>query len=353
MLRLGIIPDFREENWPSMDLVADKLLDEIRCGKGGENQARIALPAFQKALHARYCRFLGSRGIAYNADRLLNRMRDYPRHLAKTAPGFACYHVCDHAYANVVHVLPPEKTGVFCHDLDTFRCLFDPEKEPRPRWFKAMMRSVLGGLQKAAVVFHTTAEIRRQIVVRGIVDEARASFKRRWAISSGYAQNDDGTDAANPILARLNGRPFILHVGSCIPRKRIDILLNLAAELFRLHPQLCLVKVGDAFTPEQCALLVKLNLKGHVIETGRLAERELAGLYRHAVAVVQPSDAEGFGLPVIEALACGSPVVASAIPTLMEAGGDAATYCPVGAVDAWVTESSTESCRNPPTARSA
>jgi len=61
----------------------------------------------------------------------------------------------------------------------------------------------------------------------------------------------------------------------------------------------------------------------------------LAGLYRQAVMVLQPSDAEGFGLPVIEAMAGGCPVVASDIAPLREAGGTVSEYCPVGDVEAW------------------
>jgi glycosyltransferase involved in cell wall biosynthesis len=51
--------------------------------------------------------------------------------------------------------------------------------------------------------------------------------------------------------------------------------------------------------------------------------------------VLVPSEAEGFGLPIIEALACGAPVVASDLPVLREVGADACTYCPVGQVEAW------------------
>ena len=66
-----------------------------------------------------------------------------------------------------------------------------------------------------------------------------------------------------------------------------------------------------------------------------LTRAELAEVYRRAAVVLVPSEAEGFGLPVIEALACGAAVVASDIPALREAGGPAAVYAPVGDVGAW------------------
>jgi glycosyltransferase involved in cell wall biosynthesis len=58
-------------------------------------------------------------------------------------------------------------------------------------------------------------------------------------------------------------------------------------------------------------------------------------VYRRAALVLQPSSAEGFGLPVVEAMACGTAVVASDLPVLREVGGDAADYCQVGDVGAW------------------
>src|SRR5439155_21990059 len=62
----------------------------------------------------------------------------------------------------------------------------------------------------------------------------------------------------------------------------------------------------------------------------------IADLYRRAAAVLMPSESEGFGLPVAEALACGAPVIASDISVLREVGGDAAIYCPLADVPTWI-----------------
>ena len=62
----------------------------------------------------------------------------------------------------------------------------------------------------------------------------------------------------------------------------------------------------------------------------------LAAIYRRAALLLQTSDREGFGLPVAEAMTCGTPVVASDLPALREVGGPATTYCPVGDVERWI-----------------
>ena len=64
--------------------------------------------------------------------------------------------------------------------------------------------------------------------------------------------------------------------------------------------------------------------------------RPLAALYRRAALVLQPSEAEGFGLPLAEAMACGAPLLVSDLPVLREVAGDVASYSPVGDVPAWV-----------------
>src|SRR5207245_5954198 len=158
--RLAVLPDFPEEQWPSMDLCAEMLLAGL-AQQPGQAGVRRFLPPYRRCFSA--VPLLGRSSTGRNADRLLNRLWWYPRAVRSIRSHFSAFHVVDHSYANLVHALPPERTGVFCHDLDAFRCLLEPKAEPRPRWFKAQARHVLRGLERARVVFHSTGLVRRQI----------------------------------------------------------------------------------------------------------------------------------------------------------------------------------------------
>jgi glycosyltransferase involved in cell wall biosynthesis len=113
------------------------------------------------------------------------------------------------------------------------------------------------------------------------------------------------------------------------------VLLDVVAAVRETVPDLRLVKVGGEWSADHRQRIARLGLAGAITHKCGLTRVELAEVYRRAAVVLVPSGAEGFGLPVIEALACGAAVVASEIPALREAGGPAAMYAPVGDVGAW------------------
>jgi glycosyltransferase involved in cell wall biosynthesis len=332
--RLAIIPDYREEDWASMDLCADMLTKYLQKEHNTVFDVQSICPPFSWRI--KHIPKLGEKGFAYNSDRLLNRFWDYPQYLKKKVNEFDLFHVSDHSYAQLVHVLPPERTGVFCHDIDAFRSLLEPTIEPRPAWYKKMSRRILTGLQKAAVVFYSTTPIKNQIEHYNLLDSSRL-VHAPYGISSEFSlidQANQGTE--RDILKQVSETPFLLHVGSCIPRKRIDILLEVFAEVRKSHPELRLVKVSGDWTNDQLAQINQLGLEQSIVYLKGLTRSQIATLYQKATLVLLTSEAEGFGLPVIEALACGAIIVASDIPVLREVGGLAATYCPVGNISTWV-----------------
>jgi glycosyltransferase involved in cell wall biosynthesis len=102
-----------------------------------------------------------------------------------------------------------------------------------------------------------------------------------------------------------------------------------------VQPDTRLIRAGGQFTAEQRVRARDLGLLDAIVVLPFVDRATLAAVYRRSALLVMPSEREGFGLPLLESLACGTPVVASDIPALREVGADAVTYCAVGDVDAW------------------
>jgi glycosyltransferase involved in cell wall biosynthesis len=121
-------------------------------------------------------------------------------------------------------------------------------------------------------------------------------------------------------------RQFILAVASISPHKNIGTLIRAFAQVQRMWPDLRLALVGmktcHAKALEQ--LVHNLSLDAQVHFLGRISDMELAKLYRRARVLVFPSLYEGFGLPLLEAMACGCPVIASNRSSMPEVCEDAA-----------------------------
>jgi glycosyltransferase involved in cell wall biosynthesis len=104
------------------------------------------------------------------------------------------------------------------------------------------------------------------------------------------------------------------------------------AEAKKTFPDAVLLRVGGPLTADQQALAQRLGVDASVVAFPFLEDRILAAVYRKSTLLLLPSDREGFGLPLLEAMACGLPVIASDLPALKEVGGEAALYSAAGDV---------------------
>lgn len=219
-------------------------------------------------------------------------------------------------------VLPGTPTLLTVHDLSFIR---DPESSPlalRNYLNRVVPRSVaraghvLADSQatKDDLVALYGAPADKVSVLYGGVDERFRPVK----------------DAARLAAARskygLGDAPFILAVSTLQPRKNHLRLIRAFASLAARHPSLLLVIAGgkgwlyDAIFSE----VQRLGLVERVRFPGFVADADLPALYSAAGALAYPSLYEGFGLPVLEAMACGTPAVVSTAPCLPEVAGEAA-----------------------------
>jgi glycosyltransferase involved in cell wall biosynthesis len=121
---------------------------------------------------------------------------------------------------------------------------------------------------------------------------------------------------------------FILFVGTVEPRKNLLTLVRAFEELTRrtslLRPQLVIAGKKGWLTEELYTLIEASGLSRRILFTGYVTDEDLASLYSSCRVCVYPSLYEGFGLPPLEAMSCGAPVITSRIPVIMETVGDAA-----------------------------
>ena len=315
-----------------MDLVADMLLEMLPSVSGGD----IAAVRLRPPMIRRWTRLpvVGGGSRARLGDRLTGRLWDYPRWLRLRRADFDVFHIVDHSYAHLVRELPAERTIVTCNDTDAFEAARDGAAL-RLGPSRLLAAHVLDGISRASHVACISEATRQDLIATGRVDPSRTSVEYLGAHPTCTPAPDATADA--DIDRQLGARGFeVVHVSSTIARKRIDVLLEMFSRFREMQPDARLVRVGGALTREQQQLAVHLNVIDSLVQLPFLERPQLAAVYRRASVVVLPSDREGFGLPVVEAMACGTPVIVSDIQALREVGGAAAMYAAPGDVPRWV-----------------
>ena len=136
--------------------------------------------------------------------------------------------------------------------------------------------------------------------------------------------------AAPEALAIDLTRPYVLFVGGRQHYKNFDGALHGFASSGLAQQGLHLVCTGSPFSADEQAAIHRLGLSKQVLGTGPLDRASLVTLYRHAHCLLYASKFEGFGMPVLEAMTLGCPVVASECTSIPEVAGDAALLVPDG-----------------------
>jgi glycosyltransferase involved in cell wall biosynthesis len=256
----------------------------------------------------------------------LYRVRAFRRLLAQLDAGvfFSPYHPFTPLFAScpIVSVV---------HD-----CIF----EENPDFAGGRLRQLAYGLLSRVSLARASAVTVPSLATANAVRRYYPSVATTEVVSNGVSIQLPGiADNASVEEARHHfGLPnrYVLHVGARRPHKNQQLLLDVLA---RLDPSISLVLVGDRdprMKDHVGERIRQLGLADRVLELQNVADRFMGALYSGAEVFLFPSFVEGYGIPPLEAMASGTPVVASAIPALAETCGDGAILASPYDPDEWV-----------------
>lgn len=237
-------------------------------------------------------------------------------------------HITSQDLAYLLELVKLEKTIVTCHDLIPW--VYDNNR--LPTW-KLNMR----GLKKADRII-TISEYSKSDIIRHVeYPEDQISIAPPAVDHSSYYVNRN-----REIVKRFgikDTEKVILYVGSEQPRKNVPFLLEALSQLKKKLPEIKLLKIGTPQVPGVREKLLKLietlGLQQEVIFAGYVSESDLTKYYNAANLFVFPTLYEGFGLPPLESMACGTPVISSNVTSLPEVVGDSAITIDPYDVDAF------------------
>lgn len=224
---------------------------------------------------------------------------------------------------DLVHSLdlvpPPTRLPlvVTVHDLVTSEhpSLHDPRAQ-------RMQREQRSALARAATILTVSRAVAETLISLGIGEDKI------------HVTPNGLTRLPEPAASPLGGEPFILAVGTLEPRKGHKVLINALAASGVAGVGLVFAGPTAGRADELERLAQQLGIGERLRILGRVDDAVLAGLYRDAKLLCMPSLGEGFGLPVLEAMAAGLPVVASDLPAIREVAGDAAVLVAPGDAEA-------------------
>ncbi len=234
------------------------------------------------------------------------------------------------------HADGPIRAVTTIHDLIPLRF---PDHAPKSKKARVMpiFRTLLREAARRSTCILTVSNTSR----RDIIELLKAPPERVRPVYNGVADVflQAGQQAAAPADAPPESPRTLLYVGRADPYKNITTLLHALARLRRdegMNVRLRIAGSPDPRYPEPAALAATLGIADAVEWTGYLTDDALVSAYRHADLLVHPSRYEGFGLQILEAMACGTPVLSSNAGSLPEVVGDAGRLVPPDDTDAFV-----------------
>lgn len=239
------------------------------------------------------------------------------------------YHVCDHSNAYYMRSLPATWSSITCHDVLAIRGALGYKDAycPASRFGVFLQKWILHHLTKCDKIACVS-----KFTLDQLVDLHGKQKKPGWTVihngfNAPFKQLSKEVKIQRLRLGNVDdllSYDYILHLGSNLERKNKVLLLQLIEYLPDWNGKVCFA--GKALNSELKKSIQQLGLSDRVVEVIKPEFALLEALINQAKVFVFPSFSEGFGWPLTEAQACGTPVVASSLAPMPEVGGKGALY---------------------------
>jgi glycosyltransferase involved in cell wall biosynthesis len=297
-----------------MDVYADGLISGLRQARPRWDIVEI-IPSFSE--------YQGS--ALSRLGKYYRRYRQFPRQVRRRTD-VDLFHIVDHSDGHLCYALGRTQRPVVvtCHDLINY---IQPEnirtQTSMPLVSTWVWRYAVQGIAQADHIITVSDHTAKDVMATFGVEPARLTTAPNGVDSAFRPLPPKAIAAARSRYHLAPDTLCLLNVGSNHPRKNMVAVLKALAVLRQQSLPVHLLKAGANFTDEQKNYLHQQNLTDCVAYVGKPNQTELVELYNAANVLLAPSLYEGFGITPLEAMACGTPVIASNATALPEAVGDA------------------------------
>jgi glycosyltransferase involved in cell wall biosynthesis len=262
----------------------------------------------------------------------LDKFLLFPPHLHRLAGAHDMVHIVDHSNSMYLRTVRRKPNLITCHDLLGIRAARGEFPQSPTGWTgRLLQRWILSGLRGARHLLCVSAKTADDLraLIRDTTEAGKADVEMRVVYNALNWSFRPGAVLPPELISRLRlrpGEPYMLHVGGNHWYKNRADVVRIFARLtsIREFSDVKLVLVGQPWTPGLRELIKEEQLGERALEAVDLTNPELQALYCNALALLFPSLEEGFGWPILEAQACGCPVITSRREPMSEVAGDGA-----------------------------
>lgn len=317
-MRVLLIANFEPDAQKSMRLYAEWVKKML------ESRGHVVTAIRPRAFFARLSSHTSIRKNLGYIDKFVL----FPPKLVKVAKHYDLVHVLDHSNSMYLRLISSPRKLITCHDLLAIRSARGEFPQAPTGWSgRLLQRWILSGLRFAEHAICVSEKTARDLEVLTKQDCPEIDIIHH-TLNCDYKPGACLSDSVMALAGLKAGERYLIHVGGNSWYKNRLGVLRIFAHFVKIaeYTNYRLVMVGLNWTSKMKTFVRENGLSGCVTEAVGVAPAELMELYCNASALIFPSHEEGFGWPVLEAQACGCPVITSNRAPMTEVAGEAAIF---------------------------